>query len=300
MNVIECVPNVSEGRSGAHVDAIAGAVASTPGVHLLDRSSDVAHNRSVLTFAGDAGSLLAAVLALFRAALPLIDLGLQRGEHPRMGAVDVVPFVPLASTPMAECVALAREAGAAIAATFDVPVYLYEEAAVVPERRRLEWIRRGEFEGLASKMMSREWTPDFGPAAPHPTAGATAVGARQALIAFNVNLRSSQLDVAKAIARRVRESSGGLPYVKALGLPLRNRDVVQVSMNLTNYEATPIERAFDAVAACAREGGVDVLESELIGLIPAAALANTTPEHLKLRDFSIDCILEERLRRRGL
>jgi glutamate formiminotransferase / 5-formyltetrahydrofolate cyclo-ligase len=300
MAVIECVPNVSEGRAADAVAEMTHALARVAGVRLLDVSSDPSHNRSVFTLAGEHAGLLGAVDALFATALPLIDLRAHRGEHPRMGAVDVVPFVPIAGVSMADCVSLAREAGALIARRFDVPVFLYEEAATTPERRRLEEVRRGGFEGLGVKMAGALWKPDYGPAKPHPTAGATAVGARRVLIAYNINLASADVDVARRIARRIRESSGGLPCVKALGLTLTHRGLVQISMNLTNYEITPVERVFDAVASCARDMGVAIVDSELVGLIPAAALANTSPQHLRLAAFQQSQVLENRLRAAGL
>jgi glutamate formiminotransferase / 5-formyltetrahydrofolate cyclo-ligase len=300
MPVIECVPNVSEGRDSNRIAAMADAVSATPGVRLLDRSFDEAHNRAVLTFAGDQAGLLAAVTSLFEAAVASIDLRTHQGVHPRIGAVDVVPFVPVHDATMAECVALARTAGAEIARRFAVPVFLYEEAASHPARRRLSDIRRGGAEGLGARMAEPGWAPDFGPATPHPSAGATAIGARRFLIAFNVNLATDRVEAARNIARRVRESSGGLPHVRALGLSLEPRGITQVSMNLTNFEATPIERAFDAVAALAAELDVEILESELVGLIPRAALAGTTPKHLRLKAFTEDRILENRLRAAGL
>ena len=295
MSLIECVPNVSEGRRSTVVEMLAGEIRTVPGVRLLDYSADPSHNRSVFTLAGDRSALKTAVLAMAWGAVHTIDLRTHRGEHPRMGAVDVVPFIPLGATTMAECVELAREVGQAIAERFHVPVYLYEEAASRDARRRLEDIRRGQFEGLSSKMREPEWAPDFGPAAPHPTAGATVVGARRALIAFNVNLATDRLETARRIAAAVRESSGGLPYVKALGLALPDRHLVQVSMNLTNFEQTPIGVVFERVAAEAANAGVAVLESEIVGLIPEAALSGTTASDLQLRGFSEDRILERRL-----
>jgi glutamate formiminotransferase len=295
MSLIECVPNVSEGRRSTVVEMLAGEIRTVPGVRLLDYSADPSHNRSVFTMAGDRSALKTAVLAMAWGAVHTIDLRTHRGEHPRMGAVDVVPFIPLGATTMAECVELAREVGQAIAERLHVPVYLYEEAASRDARRRLEDIRRGQFEGLSSKMTEPEWAPDFGPAAPHPTAGATVVGARQALIAFNVNLATNRLETARRIAAAVRESSGGLPYVKALGLALPDRHIVQVSMNLTNFEQTPIGVVFERVAAEAANAGVAVLESEIVGLIPEAALSETTPAALRLREFSRNQILERRL-----
>jgi glutamate formiminotransferase len=299
MSLIECVPNVSEGRRSTVVDMLAGEIRSVPGVRLLDYSSDPSHNRSVFTMAGDQLALKTAVLAMARGAVRTVDLRTHRGEHPRIGAVDVVPFIPLANTTMAECVELAREVGQAIAERLSVPVYLYEEAASREGRRHLEDIRRGQFEGLPSKMLEPDWAPDFGPSAPHPTAGATVVGARRALIAFNVNLATDRLDTAKRIAAAVRESSGGLPCVKALGLALPDRGIVQVSMNLTNFEETPIQVVFDRIVAEAERAGVQVAESEIVGLIPEAALTGTTPAHLGLRAFADHQILERRLAQPG-
>ncbi len=296
MAIIECVPNLSEGRDGAAVEAIAAAVRGIEGVRLLDVQSDATHHRSVLTFAGDKGPLLAAVLAMFEATLPRVDLRRHRGEHPRLGAVDVVPFVPIAGATMAECVALAREAGAAIAERFGVPVYLYEEAAATPARRNLEDIRRGEFEGLAAKMQTDGWAPDFGPASPHASAGATVIGARMPLIAYNINLATDRLDVAKRIAAAVRMSSGGFRFVKAMGIALEDRGIVQVSMNLTNFEKSPIFRVFEAVKREAARYGVTVLESEVVGLVPAAALVQAAEFYLQLDGFRPEQVLESRLR----
>jgi glutamate formiminotransferase / 5-formyltetrahydrofolate cyclo-ligase len=296
MAIIECVPNISEGRDGAAIAAIADAVRGVAGVRLLDVQSDATHHRSVLTFAGDRGPLLAAVLAMFEAVLPRVDLRRHRGEHPRLGAVDVVPFVPIEGATMADCVALARDAAAAVAARFAVPVYLYEDAATTPARRNLEDIRRGEFEGLAAKMQGADWAPDAGPAAPHPSAGATVIGARMPLIAYNINLATDRLDVAKKIAAAVRMSSGGFRFVKAMGLALEDRGIVQVSMNLTNFEKTPIFRVFETVKREAARYGVTVLESEVVGLVPAAALVQTAEYYLQLDGFRASQVLETQLR----
>jgi glutamate formiminotransferase len=296
MAIIECVPNISEGRRLEVVDRIVGALAAVPGTHVLDRSSDGSHNRSVITLAGDAPALREAVLTLFEHALGAIDLRHHQGEHPRLGAVDVVPFVPIDGVTMADCVALARETGAALAERFGVPVFLYEDAATRPERRNLEDIRRGEFEGLAEKMARAEWTPDFGPSAPHASAGAVVVGARMPLIAFNVNLGTDRLDVAKRIASALRLSSGGLRFVKAMGLALADRGIVQVSMNLTNYEKTPIFRAFELVKREAARYGVPVIESEIVGLVPSAALMSAAEWYLQLEGFSGAQVLETKLR----
>jgi glutamate formiminotransferase len=294
--IIECIPNVSEGRRLDVVALMADAIRLTAGVRLLNHSSDPSHHRSVFTFVGDAAAVEAAALTLFQLAIATIDLRTHRGVHPRIGAVDVVPFVPIADVTMPECVEVARRVGQTAGSRFAVPIYLYEEAATQPARRHLETIRRGQFEGLSAKMATAGWEPDFGPIVPHPTAGASVVGARMPLIAYNINLNTDRLDIAKAIAAAIRFSSGGLPFVKAMGVMLAHKGIAQVSMNLTNYEQTPIERVFDAVEREAARQGVAVLESELIGLIPAAALASTTPEHLRLTGFRADQILENRLR----
>jgi glutamate formiminotransferase len=247
MAIIECIPNISEGRRADVVSAIVGAVAATPGVRVLDVSSDASHNRSVLTLAGNAAGLQAAVLTLFEEAIAAIDLRTHRGEHPRLGAVDVVPFVPIEGVTMAECVALAHDTARAVAERFGVPVYYYEEAAGNPARRNLEDIRRGEFEGLREKMASASWVPDVGPPVPHATAGASVIGARMPLIAYNINLATDRLEVARKVAAAVRHSSGGLRFVKAMGVMLEDRRIAQVSMNLTNYEKTSIPRVFEGV-----------------------------------------------------
>jgi glutamate formiminotransferase / 5-formyltetrahydrofolate cyclo-ligase len=229
-------------------------------------------------------------------ALETIDLRKHSGEHPRLGAVDVVPFVPIEDVTMADCVALARDVGAAVAERFRLPVYLYEEASTNPSRKNLEDIRRGEFEGLAAKMASPGWAPDFGPATPHETAGASVVGARMPLIAYNINLNTDRLDVAKKIAAAIRHSSGGLRYVKAMGIRIDDRNLAQVSMNLTNYEKTPVFRVFEMVKREAARYGVSILESEVVGLIPSAALVRSAEFYLQLERFTDDQILEKKLR----
>src|SRR5438552_10626323 len=294
--IIECIPNVSEGRRPDVVSAMADAIRSVAGVRLLDFSSDASHNRSVFTLVGDAAGVEQAVLALFERAVAAIDLRTHTGEHPRLGAVDVVPFVPIEGVTMAECVALAKKVGAAVGARFGVPVYLYEEASTNPARKNLEDIRRGEFEGLAAKMTGAEWKPDFGPAAPHPSAGASVIGARMPLIAYNINLATDRLDVAKRIAAAIRHSSGGFRYVKAAGFKLEARGIVQVSMNLTNYEKTPIFRVFETVKREAARYGVAVLESEIVGLVPSAALNAAAKFYLQIEGFKPDQVLENKLR----
>jgi glutamate formiminotransferase len=297
MAIIECIPNVSEGRRPEVVERLVAAVRYTPGVRLLDYSSDASHNRSVITMVGEAGPLRAAVLALFEAAVAAIDLRSHTGEHPRVGAVDVVPFVPIEGVAMPECVALARDVGAAVAERFGIPVFLYEEASDNLQRKNLEDIRRGEFEGLAAKMSSPGWAPDFGPPTPHVSAGTSVIGARMPLIAYNINLNTDRLDVARKIAAAIRHSSGGLRYVKAMGVKVEDRNLAQVSINLTNYQKTPIHRVFDMVVREAERYGVAVLESEVIGLIPAAALIGAAEHYLQLERFGPTQILENKLRR---
>ena len=296
MAIIECVPNVSEGRRPEVVAALVDAIGRVRGVRVLDFSSDASHNRSVLTLAGDAAPLKQAVLALVEQAVGAIDLRTHKGEHPRLGAVDVVPFVLIEGATMADCVALAKETAAEVAQRFEVPVYLYEEASANPARKNLEDIRRGEFEGLAAKMARAEWTPDYGPAAPHVSAGAMVIGARMPLIAYNINLATNRLDVARKIAAGIRHSSGGFRFVKAMGITLEDRDVVQVSMNLTNFEKTPIFRVFEVVKREAARYGVNVLESEIVGLVPAAALVAAAEHFLQLEGFKANQVLETRLR----
>jgi glutamate formiminotransferase / 5-formyltetrahydrofolate cyclo-ligase len=295
MPIIECIPNISEGRRADVLEACAAAIRAT-GVHLLDVKPDASHNRTVYTFAGEPARVEAAALALADCAIGAIDLRQHTGEHPRLGAVDVVPFVPIDGVTMADCVALARTVGAAVASRHGLPVFLYEEAAASPARRNLEDIRRGEFEGLAAKLQQPAWQPDFGPAAPHASAGAMVVGARMALIAYNINLATDRLDVARKIAAAVRHSSGGLRYVKAMGVELGDRGIVQVSMNLTNFEKTPIFRVFELVKREAARYGVDVLESEIIGLVPSAALTASAAWYLQMDTFTDKLVLENRLR----
>jgi glutamate formiminotransferase len=297
MPIIESIPNVSEGRRPEVIERIAAAIRQTPGVRLLDFSSDSSHNRSVFTLVGDAPALKAATLALFDCAVESIDLRSHRGEHPRLGAVDVVPFVPIEGATMDDCVALAKDVAATVAERFALPVFLYEEAATNPSRRNLEDIRRGEFEGLRAKMSSPGWNADFGPGEPHESAGASVIGARMPLIAYNINLNTDRLEVAKKIAAAIRFSSGGLRYVKAMGVMLEDRRIAQVSMNLTNYQKTPLFRVFEIVKREAERYGVSVLESEIVGLVPSAALMGAAEYYLQIEGFSAEKqVLESKLR----
>ena len=311
--LVECVPNFSEGRRSDVVDAIAVRVQSTAGVHLLDRTSDADHNRSVLTFAGPAHAVTAAMESAAEEAIARIDMNGHAGQHPRIGAVDVIPFVPLAGTTMDEAIELAREFGRHIAQRFELPVFLYARAAQRSDREVLADIRRPQYEGLRDLIGTPSNAPDFGPARLHPTAGAVAVGARPFLIAYNINLETRDLELAKNIARRVRERSGGLPRVQALGLDLAELGCVQVSMNLLDYSITPMWRVWETVTALAHEVGVGARESELIGLCPLAALTavadhasvpqelpveeriTRAADWLKVRDFEPSMALELRL-----
>jgi len=292
--VIECVPNVSEGRDRAALDRFVDTVAAS-GCRVLDLHVDPDHNRSVLTFVGGEAPLFDGALALAREATDRIDLRAQRGVHPRMGAVDVIPFVPMNDATMEDCIRLARRVGRAIGGKLAIPVFLYGEAASSDERRNLAEVRRGQFEGLAAKLDRPEWTPDFGPGRPHPTAGAVAVGARGFLVAFNVVLKTGDLTIGRRIARAVREANGGLKGVKALGLPLASRGLVQVSMNLTDVGATSLLAAYERVEREAAARGASVVDSEVVGLVPRAALGGATTECLRLGRELEDVVLENRL-----
>jgi glutamate formiminotransferase len=293
--LIECVPNFSEGRRTAVVETIAAAARAVPGVSVLDVNMDPDHNRSVITMVGPPASIEEAAFRVTECAARQIDLNEHRGEHPRIGATDVVPFIPLEGATMADCIALARKVGKRIGEELSIPVYLYEEAATRPGRRNLADVRRGEYERLRDEIATNpDREPDFGPRRLGP-AGATAVGARFFLIAFNVNLGTTDLGIAKAIARAVRHSSGGLRYVKALGIPLEHRDIVQVSMNLTDFRRTPVHRVFEMVRREAARYGVPVINSEIIGLLPQQALLDAAAYYLQIEDFSADRVLENRL-----
>ena len=294
---IECAPNISEGRSAEVIAAVSAAVSEVPEVLLLDRSSDPDHNRTVLTLVGSPEGLKEAILRLFAAAIERIDLRRHEGKHPRMGAVDVVPFIPLRNATMADCVALARNTAQAVADRFGVPIYLYAEAATRPERVVLSHIRKGEFEGLAAKMADPAWRPDFGPAQPHLSAGASAIGARFFLIAYNLNLDTADVGVAHAVARAARASSGGLMNVQAMGIGLDRRSQAQVSMNLLNFRQTPIHRVQELVKAEAARYGARVLSSEIVGLIPREALLEAAAHYLQVENWSQDRVLENAILR---
>lgn len=295
MNIIlETAPNFSEGRDLAIVEQIADCFRGKEGVKLLDYSSDKDHNRSVFTVIGEPGSLRDAVIASAKAALDLIDLRKHKGQHPRMGCVDVIPFIPIKGCDLKDADKVAREVGEALG-QMGQPVFLYERSASRPNRENLSDIRRGEFEGMAEKMKGEDWVPDFGPQTIHPSGGVTAVGARMPLIAFNVNLNTPDLNIAKAIAKVVRHSGGGLRYVKAMGVMLEDRNLAQVSMNLTDYTQTSVYRVFEMVKSEARRYGVSIAGSELIGLTPVKALVDSAEYYLQMEQFSFDQVLEMRL-----
>ena len=294
--IVECVPNFSEGRRKEVVDAIAAAISSVQGTKLLDVEMDANHNRAVVSFIGARKAVAEAAFLGARKAVELIDLNVHRGEHPRIGALDVCPLIPISGVTMEECVAVARALGERIARELKVPVYLYEEAATRPDRKALPDIRRGEFEGLREAVRTDpSRAPDFGAAELHPTAGASVVGARAPLIAFNVNLGTPDVNVAKKIATAVRESSGGLKYVRAKGFALKDRGIVQVSMNMINYKGTPLFRAYELIKAEAERHGVPIIGSEIVGLVPLEAIVDAADFYLKLENFKVNQILETRL-----
>jgi glutamate formiminotransferase len=292
---MECVPNFSEGRDKEKIEKITEAFRAKEGVKLLDYSSDADHNRMVVTAIGTPVALKAAVLEAIGTAVGLIDLNRHTGQHPRMGAVDVVPFIPIRGCAMEDAIALAKEVGEAAAQLYNLPVFFYERSASAPHRENLANVRKGEFEGLDEKLRLPDWTPDCGPRQKHPTAGAVAVGARTPLIAYNVNLGTDDPAIARRIAARVRHSGGGLRYCKAMGVELKERGIVQVSMNMTDYSRTALYRAFELVKMEALRYGTPVVGSELIGLAPMDALIDTAAYYLQLENFSAQQVLETHL-----
>lgn len=298
MKLIECVPNFSEGKSPEVIGQIISTITSIKGVKFLDKESDASHNRTVITFIGPDDAVKTAAFKAVEKASQLIDMTRHKGEHPRIGATDVVPFIPLRGATMDDCIRLAKEVGQEIGDKLQIPIYLYENAATRPERRNLADLRKGQFEGLREELgKNPDRMPDFGPNKIHPTAGATVIGAREILIAFNVNLDTDYIDVAKRIAKKIRQSSGGMPFVKALGILINkhNRQIAQVSMNLTNYKVTPVKKVFDTIKELALSENIRILESELIGLAPQDAFEDTSPEELIIASFSPEQIIENRL-----
>ncbi len=293
--IVECVPNFSEGRDLEKVEKIANAFRAKEGVKLLDYSTDKDHNRMVVTVVGEPESLKKAVIEAIGIAVEIIDLNHHKGQHPRMGAVDVVPFIPIRNVSMEEAINLSKEVAKEVADKYNLPVYLYEKAASASHRENLAAIRKGEFEGLIDKMQLPEWKPDFGHVQPHPTAGATVIGARMPLVAYNVNLNTDKLEIADAIAKKVRFLGGGLRFCKAMGVELTDRGIVQVSMNLTDFTKTAIYRAHELVRIEANRYGVTIVGAEIIGLVPMDALIDTAAYYLGLEGFSTKQVLETHL-----
>lgn len=293
--IVECIPNISEGRRTEVVEACIGVIKEVPGVILLDYSSDPSHNRSVITMVGEPEQVAEAAFRLAKAARDNIDLTVHTGEHPRMGAIDVIPFVPIKEMSVAECVELSKAVGERIANELEIPVFLYEDSASAPHRKNLASIRKGQFEGMAEKVHEDDWHPDFGGERIHPTAGVVAVGARAPLVAYNINLSTSDIKIADKIAKIIRERSGGFRHVKALGVMLEDRNIAQVSINMCNYEKTPLYRVFELVRIEAARYGVTITGSEIIGLAPMNALIDTAEYYLQLEGFSKAQVLENRL-----
>ena len=293
--IMECVPNFSEGRDLQKIDKIVAPFRGKQGVKLLDYSNDEDHNRLVVTVVGEPEPLRDAVLEAIGVAVELIDLNHHQGQHPRMGAVDVVPFIPIKNVTMEEAVALSKEVGKEVAKRYNLPVYLYEKSASAPHRENLAAVRKGEFEGMAEKIKQPEWHPDFGLAERHPTAGTVAIGARMPLVAYNINLNTPSLEIAHDIAKKIRFIGGGLRYCKAMGVELKDRGITQVSINMTDYTRTALYRAFELVRVEARRYGVSIVGSEIIGLVPMEALIDTASYYLGLENFSMEQVLEARM-----
>ena len=293
--IMECVPNFSEGRDLQKIDKIVAPFRGKQGVKLLDYSNDEDHNRLVVTVVGEPEPLRDAVLEAIGVAVELIDLNHHQGQHPRMGAVDVVPFIPIRNVTMEEAVALSKEVGKEVAKRYNLPVFLYEKSASAPHRENLAAVRKGEFEGMAEKIKQPEWHPDFGLAERHPTAGTVAIGARMPLVAYNINLNTPSLEIAHDIAKKIRFIGGGLRYCKAMVVELKDRGITQVSINMTDYTRTALYRAFELVRVEARRYGVSIVGSEIIGLVPMEALIDTASYYLGLENFSMEQVLEARM-----
>lgn len=293
--IVQCVPNFSEGTDLNKIEKIVAPLKNKEGVKLVSYEADQDYNRVVVTVLGEPQAVKNAVLDAIGVATEVIDLNQHKGEHKRMGATDVVPFIPIRNMTVEECVVLSKEMGQAIQENYGIPVFLYEDSASAPHRINLAKIRKGEFEGMGDKIKEEEWGPDFGPRKIHPTAGATAVGARFPLVAYNIDLDTDNIEVANAIAKAIRQSSGGLQYIKAGGVEIKEKGITQVTMNITNYKKNPIYRVFEAVKMEARRYGVNVLGSEVVGLCPMEALTETSEYYLGLHGFSKDKIIESNL-----
>jgi glutamate formiminotransferase len=293
--LIECVPNFSEGRNVDKIEKIVASFRGREQVKLLDYQKDPDHNRLVVTLLGEPEAIRDAVLVAVGVAVELIDMRQHQGQHPRMGAVDVIPFVPVKNVTMEEAIALSKDVADAVWGTYRVPVFLYEASAGDPARKDLANVRKGQFEGMAAKLKLPEWKPDFGEAQIHPTAGVVAIGARMPLVAFNVNLDTQDMEIADAIAKAVRHISGGLRYCKAIGILLKERNIVQVSMNMTDFTKTPLYRVVELIRIEAKQYGVNVVGSEIVGLVPMGALIDAASYYMGLENFSIEQVLEARI-----
>jgi glutamate formiminotransferase len=293
--IIECVPNFSEGRNLEKIEKILDVFRGKKGVKLLDYSSDEDHNRTVVTLVGEPEELKVVMLDAIGKAVELIDLNYHQGQHPRMGALDVIPFIPIRNVTLEEADKLAKDLAKKAAEKYALPFFLYEKSASAPHRENLSNVRKGQFEGMKEKMKDQLWKPDFGPDTIHPTAGVTAIGARMPLIAYNVNLSTSDIEIANKIAKQVRHLSGGFRYVKGIGVELHDRGLVQVSMNLTDYTKTSIYRVFETIKMEAARYGVNVVGSEIVGLVPMQALVDTADYYLRLENFKYDQVLETRI-----
>ena len=293
--IIECVPNFSEGRDLQKIEKIVEPFRGKEDVKLLDYQNDEDHNRSVVTVVGEPEALKSAVIESMGVAIEHIDMTAHQGQHPRMGAVDVVPFIPVKNISVEEAVKISKSTAKEAAAKHKLPIFLYEQSASRPDRQNLAVIRKGQFEAMAEKLAQPEWKPDYGPQQVHPTAGVTAMGARMPLVAYNVNLDTNRLEIADLIAKKVRHISGGLRYCKGIGIELKDRGIVQVSMNMTDYTKTALYRVFELVRIEARRYGVNVVGSEVIGLVPMEALIDSAAYYLGLEDFSMEQVLEYRI-----
>ena len=293
--ILECVPNFSEGRDMKIVEKIIDPFRETDGVKLLDYQTDEDHNRSVVTVVGEPESLKKSVIASMGIAIDLIDMTTHTGQHPRMGAIDVVPFIPVKNITVDEAVEVSKAVAQRVADTYRLPIFLYEQSASSPGRQNLATIRKGQFEGMADKIKDPDWKPDYGPAKIHPTAGVTAMGARMPLVAYNVNLGTGDIEIANQIAKRVRHISGGLRYCKGIGIELKDRGIVQVSLNMTDYTRTSLYRVFELIKIEAQRWGVNVIGSEVIGLVPMQALIDCAEYYLGIENFSMEQVLEARI-----
>ncbi|WHA09207.1 glutamate formimidoyltransferase [Enterococcus montenegrensis] len=286
--LIECIPNFSEGRNQTIIEGLVKIAKNVKGVTLLDYSSDSSHNRSVFTLVGDEDGIQEVAFQLVKYASENIDMTKHHGEHPRMGATDVVPFVPIKDVTMAECITISKNVAKRINDELQIPIFLYEDSATTPERKNLAKVRKGQFEKMPEKLLEEQWAPDFGERKIHPTAGVTAVGARMPLVAFNVNLDTDNIEIANKIAKIVRGSSGGWKYCKGIGVMLEGRNIAQVSMNMVNFEGTPLYRAFETIRFEAKRYGVSIIGSEVIGLTPAKALIDCAEYYLQIEEFDYD------------